>query len=108
MSWSVHSPMFPSLTPRATDPLWFSVDKPVDEESELAKEEAEHNAALERIAKQGSDLTPIGKTGNDQMDDNEEEEDEDDDSESDHDDEDEEDVDMANNFNQEDNNVNQN
>ena len=44
MSWSVHSPMFPSLTPRATDPLWFSVDKPVDEESELAKEEAEHNA----------------------------------------------------------------
>ena len=54
--------------------------------------------ALERIAKQGSDLTPIGKTGNDQMDDNEEEEDEDDDSESDHDDEDEEDVDMANNF----------
>lgn len=59
--------------------------------------------ALERIANQGKDLTPIGKTGNDQMDDNDEEEDEDDDSESDHDDEDEEDVDMTNNFNQEDN-----
>ena len=36
--------MFPSLTPRATDPLWFSVDKPRDEETELAREEAEHNA----------------------------------------------------------------
>ena len=63
--------------------------------------------ALEKIAKQGSDLTPIGKTDNDHNDDNDDEEDEDDDSESDHDDEDEEDVDMANNFNQEDN-VNQN
>merc|ERR1712098_743830 len=96
MSWSVSSPMFPSLTPRATDPLWFTVDKPVDEEAELVRMEAEHTQALEKIAKQGSDLTPIGKTDND-------EEDEDDDSESDHDDEDEEDVDMANNFNQEDN-----
>ena len=44
MSWSLSSPMFPSLTPRATDPLWFSVDKPRDEETELAREEAEHNA----------------------------------------------------------------
>ena len=44
MSWSLSSPMFPSLAPRATDPLWFSVDKPRDEETELAREEAEHNA----------------------------------------------------------------
>ena len=36
--------MFPSLTPRATDPLWFSVDRPADEEAELAREEAEHQA----------------------------------------------------------------
>ena len=42
MSWSVSSPMFPSLTPRATDPLWFTVDKPVDEEAEIARMEAEH------------------------------------------------------------------
>ena len=62
---------------------------------------------LERIAKQGSELTPIGKTSNDQMEDNDEEEDEEEDSESDHEDEDEEDVDMTNNFNQEDNVVNQ-
>jgi len=101
------SAMFPSLTPRATDPLWFSVDRPADEEAELAREEAEHQAYLERIAKQGSELTPIGKTSNDQMEDNDEEEDEEEDSESDHEDEDEEDVDMTNNFNQEDNVVNQ-
>merc|ERR550517_2414855 len=91
MSWSVYSPMFPSLTPRRTDPLWFTVDKPVDEETELAREEAEQSQALEKISKQGSDLTPIGKNGNDQIEDNEEE-DEDEDSESDHEDEDEEDV----------------
>ena len=52
-------------------------------------------------------MTPIGKTSNDQMEDNDEEEDEEEDSESDHEDEDEEDVDMTNNFNQEDNVVNQ-
>ena len=77
MSWSVYSPMFPSLTPRPTDPLWFTVDKPVDEETELAREEAEQSQALEKISKQGSDLTPIGKNGNDQIEENEEEEDED-------------------------------
>merc|ERR1712228_1096867 len=104
MSWSVYSPMFPSLTPRPADPLWFAVDRPVDDEAELAKEEAEHAKALQKIATQGSDLTPIGKTSNEQMEENEDEEDEDEDSESDHEDEDEEDVDMGNNFNQEDHN----
>merc|ERR1712002_276168 len=91
MSWSVYSPMFPSLTPRPADPLWFSVDRPVDDEADLAKEEAEHAKALQKISGQGSDLTPIGKT-NDQLEENEDEEDEDEDSESDHEDEDEEDV----------------
>merc|ERR1712241_473494 len=104
MSWSVYSPMFPSLTPRPADPLWFSVDRPVDDEADLAKEEAEHAKALQKISGQGSDLTPIGKTSNDQLEENEDEEDEDEDSESDHEDEDEEDVDMGNNFNQEDHN----
>merc|ERR1711875_141120 len=102
MSWSVYSPLFPSLTPRPADPLWFSVDRPVDDEADLAKEEAEHAKALQKISGQGSDLTPIGKTSNDQLEENEDEEDED--SESDHEDEDEEDVDMGNNFNQEDHN----
>ena len=44
MSWSLTSPLLPSLTPRAVAPLWFSVDKPRDEETELTREEAEHNA----------------------------------------------------------------
>ena len=44
MSWSLTSPLLPSLTPRAADPLWFSVDKPRDEETELTREEAEHSA----------------------------------------------------------------
>ena len=95
----------------------------MDDEAELAKEEAEHAAVggdvgeapagisdvgtlacmhMQKIASQGSDLTPIGKTRSDQFE--EDEEDEAEDSEIDHDDEDEEDVDMVNNFNQEDHN----
>jgi len=104
MSWSSFSPLFPSLTPRAADPLWFSVDKPVDAEAELAKEEIEHTATMQRIAQQGSDLTPIGKTSTESFEENEDEEDEDEDSESDHEEEEDEDVDMANNFDQEDHN----
>ena len=96
--------LLPSLNPRPADPLWFAVDRPVNAEAGLAREEAEHAKALQKIANQGSDLTSIGKTSNDQLEENEDEEDEDEDSESDHEDEDEEDVDMGNNFNQEDHN----
>ena len=53
---------------------------------------------------QGSDLTPIGKTSTESFEENEDEEDEDEDSESDHEEEEDEDVDMANNFDQEDHN----
>ena len=49
MSWSLSTPTLPSLTPRAADPLWFSVDKPRDEETELTREEAEHNAVRSGI-----------------------------------------------------------
>ena len=37
-------PMFPSLLPKVADPLWFNVDKPCDDESELTKLEEEHAA----------------------------------------------------------------
>ena len=34
-------PLFPDLLPRMTDPLWFSVDKPCDDEDEVSKLEEE-------------------------------------------------------------------
>ena len=41
---SMAGPMFPSLLPKVADPLWFNVDKPCDDESELTKMEEEHAA----------------------------------------------------------------
>ena len=42
-------PMFPSLLPKVADPLWFNVDKPCDDESELTKLEEEHAAWVKRL-----------------------------------------------------------
>ena len=56
MSWSAYSPLYPSLTPRPADPLWFAVDRPVDDEAELAKEEAEHAAVSDDKSKMSSEL----------------------------------------------------
>jgi len=106
MSWSISTPLNPTLLPRTSDPIWFGVDKPVDEEAALAKEEAEYAQAMSRIAQKGQDITPIGKTSADTFQQPEEEEDEDEDSESEHEDEDEEDLEVGNNFDQEDNNQN--
>ena len=36
------SSFFPSLVPSALDPLWFTVDRPCDDEEELSKLEEEH------------------------------------------------------------------
>lgn len=36
-------PLFPSLTPRFVDPLWFIVDKPcTTDETDISRLEAEH------------------------------------------------------------------
>ena len=34
--------LFPSFLPRPADPLWFSVDVPIDDEAELSKLEEQH------------------------------------------------------------------
>lgn len=36
------SPLFPDLMPKMVDPLWFSVDKPVNDDTELTQLEHEH------------------------------------------------------------------
>ncbi|KAL2719134.1 anaphase-promoting complex subunit 15-like isoform X1 [Vespula squamosa] len=69
-------PLWPSLRPRITDPLWFDADSPVDEESEVTALEAEHQAWREHVRVQGYDHIPIGKTVSDFRGSEEEEEEE--------------------------------
>jgi len=40
--------VFPSLVPRLADELWFSIDKRLDDETLLAKEEEEYTAQVRR------------------------------------------------------------
>lgn len=35
---------FPSLLPSIVDPIWFTVDKPCDDENELSELEEEYNS----------------------------------------------------------------
>ncbi|KAK7871646.1 hypothetical protein R5R35_001831 [Gryllus longicercus] len=89
-------PLFPTLMPKVTDPLWFSIDRPCDDENELAVLEQEQQTWMTNIAQEDCDILPIGKTAlemEEEEEDDEEEDDNDDDSDS-HDDEDDEELDM--------------
>lgn len=90
-------PLFPGLMPKVTDSLWFSIDRPCDDENELGVLEQEQQTWMTSITQEDCDILPIGKTALEQMDeeeeDDEEEDDNDDDSDS-HDDEDDEELDM--------------
>ncbi|XP_044730598.1 anaphase-promoting complex subunit 15 isoform X1 [Chrysoperla carnea] len=91
-------PLFPSLMPKAIDSLWFNVDSPVDEDSELQELEVAHKAFRDSISQKNIDLVPIGKPASENLeeeDEDDEDDDNDDDEESDsRDEEDEDEIDM--------------
>uniref|UniRef100_A0A1B6D2N6 Anaphase-promoting complex subunit 15 n=1 Tax=Clastoptera arizonana TaxID=38151 RepID=A0A1B6D2N6_9HEMI len=89
-------PLFPDLTPKMIDSLWFTLDRPRNDESELLQLETQHQNWLNSIQNMDGELLPIGKTATESQDDEEDEEEEEDndDDESDTHDEEDEDVDM--------------
>ncbi|ESO07135.1 hypothetical protein HELRODRAFT_170437 [Helobdella robusta] len=79
---------FPSLLSKLTDPLWFQVEKPGDEDSELTKLEDEQRESA--IIDKYNSVAPIGKPSTatpEEADDQDDDVDGDDMSESDNEDE---------------------
>ncbi|XP_039299633.1 anaphase-promoting complex subunit 15B [Nilaparvata lugens] len=90
-------PLFPTLAPKVTDPLWFNVDKPRNDETELFHLEQEHSSWLASLGQKDCDVIPIGKTAFENQDEekeDDEEEDDNDETESDTHDEEDDDLDM--------------
>ena len=79
--WPPSSTFFPSFSPPLPDQMWLSVDRPSDDEADLAKREQAHQNWLEKLGEQGQDIPPIGKTTNTEQFNNEEEEEEEDEEE---------------------------
>ncbi|KAG8034595.1 hypothetical protein G9C98_007671 [Cotesia typhae] len=55
-------PQWPNLRPRATDPLWFNVDKPIDDEEEVEKLETMNQAWVRKLSKEGRRETSKSET----------------------------------------------
>ncbi|XP_041768633.1 anaphase-promoting complex subunit 15 [Anopheles merus] len=93
-------PFYPSLQPSAAYNFWFSVDESYDDDAEVNNLETEHTEWLNRITLIGQELTPIGKSSNEQHMENMDTEDEDANDESDdsdNSDDDDDDMDDMNN-----------
>ncbi|XP_050075912.1 anaphase-promoting complex subunit 15B [Anopheles maculipalpis] len=93
-------PFYPSLKPSPAYKFWFSVDESYDDDAEVNAMETEHTEWLNRINLIGLELTPIGKSSNEQHMENMDTEDEDANDESDdsdNSDDDDDDMDDLNN-----------
>ncbi|XP_050665473.1 anaphase-promoting complex subunit 15-like [Leptidea sinapis] len=58
---------FPVLFPRMVDPKWFNADSPCDEEAELTVLEHANEQWLNSVGRQFAKRAPVGKTDQEQI-----------------------------------------